>query len=303
MAGENFKKLTAMVALESNGTDKYKLKDSQLPQILNQINNLRYTEAYGDALLPVDVSAGTTTYTKNVGGTLQNKTSIGAGTISPMKFNPVTISLTENKFLSEGLTKIDIQRGLQSAMAAKLDFFGAQLVDANQADAYSKIKADTTNTVKVEYLAADMTTAKSSAFRSFLTAEAIKFLRTKDVAQGILRIRKDQIIVDLAPEAFDLAIQGAAVGDLTSKVVEEGIFEFSKIGGFKFRRNPYLDEGKTIGDMVAIISTNYAFKSPLGITAANIDRVLPTNDMAVYTEGNYGTGFVYQNVMKKVVLK
>ncbi len=68
----NFEKLTALTVLENTATG-YRLKDTQFGEILNQINNQRFTDAYGSALAPVDASAGTTTYTKNVTGSLKEK--------------------------------------------------------------------------------------------------------------------------------------------------------------------------------------------------------------------------------------
>ncbi len=148
-----------------------------------------------------------------------------------------------------------------------------------------------------------MTAAKAEDFRNFIVEEALKMLRFIDKDQAIIRVRRDQLIIDLSPEAFNLAIKGAVIGDLASAIVREGVFSFVTLGGFKVRMNPYLDAGTAIGEMPVIITTNYAFKTPMAMTAANIDRLLPSNDMAVYTETNYGSGFVYDKVMKKVILK
>lgn len=299
----NFEKAVALTTLEKTGTDKFKLKDTQFGEILNQINNSRYTEAYGSALQAVDVSAGTTTYTKNMGGTISPKTAIGGGTPAVMRLSSVTVAMNKHFFMNEGITKIDINKGLSQAMAKKLVLFAAQLEVQNQEDAFTTIKSDTVSTVKLDYNAADMTAAKAEDFRNFIVEEALKMLRFIDKDQAIIRVRRDQLIIDLSPEAFNLAIKGAVIGDLASAVVREGVFSFVTLGGFKVRMNPYLDAGTAIGEMPVIITTNYAFKTPMAMTAANIDRLLPSNDMAVYTETNYGSGFVYDKVMKKVILK
>ncbi len=69
--------------------------------------------------------------------------------------------MNKHFYMNEGITKIDINKGLEQAMAKKLVLFAAQLEVQNQEDAFTTIKSDTTSTVKLDYNAADMTAAKA----------------------------------------------------------------------------------------------------------------------------------------------
>lgn len=176
------------------------LGDVQLESVAQFINEGSYISTYGSALPIAEVAQGSVTVNKNVAGTIEDKTSIGQGTINNAKVSQVTVFMGTSKKINEGLTQADMSSGFASAVAVKSAKHADQLRKFRERNAFLSLASSQADADGTKVGAALPTTV-DEAYKVYLqiVGACEKIAELVDEDQAIDTVDESMIFIDIKP--------------------------------------------------------------------------------------------------------
>lgn len=191
--------------------------------------------------------------------------------------------------LQEALKAHDVKRGIPNVLATRLSFnlikyiqksikhgfevFGNGLGKAQKFETYTPATTGSTQD-------------KGAVLLLALTQAATKLITAAEVA-------KETVTIVINPLAFDELAFAGLIGNRTEQTFAGGQYSVGIAGGYRIASGEMflpdqIDTSATATaankDLVAIIGTSDSFLHSTDVIAANIDRLIPSNDNGSYIE-------------------
>ncbi|QIW62521.1 hypothetical protein [Mycoplasmopsis gallinacea] len=229
------------------------------------------------------------TVSKIQGSKWEEKTGVGAGTVDKFRISkPLTINFNKPIYAHEAITAFEQTLGMPEVLTPKLTKMLQEFQKMYERTSFKDLE----NKIIKDNKQVDFDVASKTAKEIYekIVEEATKLTETIDLEQGIDLIDREQVVVFVKPLVFDKIATMGLVGDRVTETLAGGQYSIVQLGGYKVFSNPYLSQ------FDVVISTNFVAAGAERVIAANVERMAPSNDMAVYFEGAFATGVLWDNL-------